>query len=366
MFRRKSQAAAQDKVVDHELAAKALAKAVDDGDIVNFRLLFSSFSPARKSSTERLESAKYEYLLPEAEQEGSFEFREALEAVRAPETWKHILEQLDLARPAQLPSELVLRLGDSAVRAGKYTNASQAYELLRVRGRMQDEFFAAADAALDAGRLPEAVRGYLIASALDYDYAAFPEPLPKTPDFQTRALMLHGDYPERPEDRLPLRETESFVRTALDYLLLSQEAAARLDGRAPEVRLGFLKELVCRIDPDWREFVHRFREAHAAAQAFHERIARALSERVEGSATGLAAEIENTLDEDPSAMEATLLGRRIEDGEWWQYLKELASMHPPAVLFVTRQYIGDTEVILPLYREGCPLATALGISKGTP
>ena len=38
------------KVVNEELAVDALAKAVYEGDIVNFRLIFMPFSPARKKN----------------------------------------------------------------------------------------------------------------------------------------------------------------------------------------------------------------------------------------------------------------------------------------------------------------------------
>ena len=39
------------KTVNPDLTARALAKCVADGDIVNFRLVFAPFSPARAVST---------------------------------------------------------------------------------------------------------------------------------------------------------------------------------------------------------------------------------------------------------------------------------------------------------------------------
>jgi hypothetical protein len=362
MARSRGNTVAQEKPVNEELAALALAKAVYDGDMVNFRLLFTPFSPIRVDSSERLEDEKYAYLRPDEETAGSHEFREVLNLVRGGAMWGHIQRELSANRPARLPWELVLRLGDSAVLLGKYTSASQAYELLRVRRRMQDEFFAQADKAFDEGNLKRAVRGYVIATGLDYDYAAFPEPLPLVPDFQRRALMLHGVYPERVEDCLPLQERDAFLRTALTYLLLDANAATRLESRPIERRLQFLAELVRQRDPEWREFVHRYREACGMMRDFEKRIERAKAES--GSRNSLAEQIEEALGHDPRAIPACLLGRSIENGEWWQYLKELAYRHPASILFVSRQLVGETEIIVPRYRGDSPVPRELGLIAG--
>ncbi|NUM52225.1 MAG: hypothetical protein HUU46_01150 [Candidatus Hydrogenedentes bacterium] len=359
MFGRKKTATAP-KIVDQEITAHALAKAVADGDFVNFRLLFQSFSPARVSSSERFEDAKYAYLLPDDDLESKPEFREALRMVREEATWRHIQNELDANRPAQLPAELVLLLADNAVRLGKYTIAAQAYELLRMRRRMQDEFFAQADTALDNGNARRAVHGYLVATGLEYNYAAFPEPLPLVPDWQTKALILHGEYPRTPDDCIPLQQPEQFLRTALTYLLLDGRAAARIEGRPVSVRLSFLAELVKQRDPAWRDFVHRYREACDQMREFEARIQHAMAERG-GGRVSLAREIEEMLGEDPHKIPATLLGRTIEGGEWWQYLKELAYTHPASALFVSRQVIGETEIIVPRYRGDSPVPSAVGL-----
>lgn len=364
MARGKRKAAGQDKVVNMELAALSLAKAIHDGDIVNLRLLFMPFSPIRSDSSERLEDDKYAYLLPDDETEASLEFREALQLVQRDSIWQHIEGELEAKRPARLPWELVLQLGDNAVTLGKYTSASQAYELLRIRRRMQDIFYAQADRAFDEGNLKRAVHGYVIATGLDYDYAAFPEPLPLVPDFQRRALMLHGVYPERPEDSAPLQEPEMFLRTALTYLLLDAGAAARLESRSREQRVAFLAELVRQRDPEWHEFVHRYREACDKMRDFEKRIERAKAES-ESSNSSLAEQIESILGEDPHAIPASLLGRTIEEGEWWQYLKELAFKHPASVLFLSRQLVGESEIIVPRYRADSPVPRELGLVTGT-
>jgi hypothetical protein len=364
VLRRKRHTAAADKQVDLELAARAIAKAVCDGDIVNLRFLFGPFSPARAASSERFETEKYAYLLPDDEQEDDRAFQDALELVRSRDVWAHIENEWRMARPPQLPFELLLRLGDHAVRQGKYTSAAQAYEMLRIRGRMQALFLDAADESLDNGDVARAVRGYTAASDLEYDYAAFPEPLPKTPDYQMRALVLHGDYPERPEDCLALQETDPFVMTALSYLLMSDEIAARLEKRPENVRLAFLKELIESGDPAWDAYVHRYREASELKREFAERIQRSIEARTAAQGAppkNLAGEIDDTLGADPGQIPIALLGREIEDGEWWQYLKELAFLHPAGILFVSRQFIGDREIIVPLCREDSPVARALGL-----
>lgn len=347
------------KTVNPDLTAKALAKAMCDGDIVNFKLLFGPFSPARTDSTERFETEKYAYLLPSADEEQHAEFEECRARVKQPATWSHIQREIEACRPAQLPSDLLLILADRAVRAGKFTSAAQAYELLRIRRRTQEEYFVQADQALDANDIPKAVRGYRIGAALGYNYAAFPEPLPVVPDFQTGALMLHGDYPAHPGACIGMQPPDLFLRTALSYLLLGFEAEARLEARSRELRLNFLTELVRQQDPAWREFVTRFREAVDMMREFGERLQRAANR--DGRLGTLAEEIAAQTGDDPRRISAHLLGREIEEGEWWQYLKDLAYQHPAAALFVARQAIGDREILIPRCADDSPAALALGL-----
>jgi hypothetical protein len=262
-------------------------------------------------------------------------------------------------RPPQLPSELLLALGDHALRQGKYTSAAQAYEMLRIRQRMQEEILRQANAALEAGDIPKAVRGHMIGAALEYNYAAFPEPLPVVPDYQQRALILHAEYPERPEDSLPLLEPQLFIQKGVGYLV-GAGAAAALESRPLGVRFAFLAELIRRRDPRWDEFAGRYREACAIMREFDQRIRSAIS-RTDTATRSIADEIDDALGEDPRRIPAQLLGRTIGEGEWWQYLKELAYAHPPAALFVSRQMVGHTEIIVPRYRGDSPIPSELGL-----
>lgn len=349
--------------VNPRLVCAAMAKAVCDGDIVNFRLLFSPFSPARDDSSEQFETDKYAYLLPDAELEKDAEFKQALAAVERVEVHAHIEQELTAHRPAQLPSDLIILLGDNAVRTGKYSSAAQAYESVRIRRRMQEEFFTQADAALDQGAVAKAVRGYLIATGLAYEYAAFPEPLPVVPDYQTRALLLHAEYPRNPGDCVAMQEAGAHAGSALAYLLQDAGAAARLESRPLETQVGFAVELVRQIDPGWPRFAARYREAYAMVRLFGERFARAEAQaQAPGAGQTLAEEIEEAFGEDPRRVTAQLLGRTIPDGEWWQYLKELAYVHPASALFVARLLVGDSEVLVPRYRPDSPLAAALALA----
>ncbi len=347
------------KVVDFEVAADALAKCVADGDIVNLRLLFASFSPARADSTEAFTDEKYAYLLPSAEAKRDLAFTDARALTRASKTWDHIIRELAANRPAQLPAELVLALADNAVRLGKWTSAAQAYELIRIRRRMQEEFIKQGLAALDAGRMREAVRGVRIGAALAYDYAAFPEPLPLVPRYQSRALMLHALYPMRPEDCLALLPPEHHVQIALNYLLFDSETAGRLHAAPLDRRVDFVKELIAQIDPDWSEFTQRFADACQKMLEFGER-----SRRIGRSETEtLADEIAEQQADDPWEITRALLGRDLPGAHWWQYLKELAYEHPASVLFLSRQVIGDHEILMPRLRAGAPLPAALGLAN---
>lgn len=348
-------ASTTEKTVDFDLVTAALAKAVTDGDFVNLRLLFAPFSPARAYTSESFDEPKYEYLLPDDDEEETTVFTESRFLVRQPLIMAHVKAELEAKRAPQLPGELVLALADNAVRLGKYGSAAQAYEMLRIRERMQQIFLEKADEALAQGDVKAAVHGYVIASGLDYDYAAFPEPLPATLDFQTRSLLLHAEYPAEPDAAIGTLDTEPLLQKALVYLLGSSEIATRLDGASLDVRLQFLAELVRQRDPEWAVFAERYREAAQQVEELREHF-RGLQER----RANLAEEIEvQELPQDPSRVPAVLLGREIEGGEWWQYLKELAGEHPAAALFVARQVVGKIEIIIPRHRPDSPVARAL-------
>ena len=349
-----------EKTVDPDLLSKALAKAAAQGDIVNFQLLFLPFSPGRADSPERFESDKYAYLLPTDDECGQEAYRSALDLVKRDDLWAHISSELEAERPARLPAPLVLALADNAVRLKKYTAAAQAFELLRIRKQMQEEFYLQADQAFEADDIEKAAHGYLVGAGLAYDYAAFPDPLPKVPDYQTKALMLHGEYPTDPQNCLAFLEPEAHVNAALEFLLNDEDAAGRLRPLSMEKRLACLKELAHEIDPAWEEFVRRYRKARTMAQEYGKRL-----ERLAAPGHRLPETLEEEIDEqdarDPMAVTIQMLGREIEHGRWWQYLKELAYEHPPAILFVARQAVGEEEILVPRHRPDSPAAKALNL-----
>src|SRR5690606_33090774 len=177
---------------------------------------------------------------------------------------------------------------------------------------------------------------------------------------QTRALMLHGSYPERPEDSLPLFPVEQLLGIALSYLLGDAATAARLESRPLEVRLAFLAELVRQIDPEWDAFAARYREACDMAREFGNQYRHYWAQGQLVRASG--DEIIDQIGYDPRRVMAHLLGRTLADGEWWQYLKELAFEHPASILFITRFALGDVEVLLPRLREGSPITQTLQLT----
>lgn len=350
--------AIKEKVVDLELTAKAFAFAVASGDMVNFKFLFSGLSPVRAWTSEELETEKYGYLLPDAAFEESSEYKEAYTAVRNIETWAYIKSELSEKRNAQLPSELVLLIADNAVRGAKYTLAAQAYELLRIRRKMQAEFFKQADEALAAGNIPKAVQGYRVATGLSYDYAAFPEPLPQVANYQSDALKIHGRYPENPKDCASVLPVEAHTDLALNYLLSDPTAVTRLSEYPLETRLAFVKELNHRIDPQWDTFVERYQKSCTLTLEF--------ADRMQHQKATLEDEIEEQQGHVPTQIMEALLGRVIENGVWWQYLKDLAYEHPAAILFVARQRIGTHEILLPRLLAGSELPDILGLGQGIP
>ncbi|PCJ58886.1 MAG: hypothetical protein COA73_09540 [Candidatus Hydrogenedentota bacterium] len=341
------------KVVDMDQAAKALAKTIADGDIVDFNTLFLSWSPARSTSPETLESDKFDFVRPTAEEESSEQFRAALDAVKQSDTWSHVKQEFAANRPAQLPSDLLLMLADNAVREQKYTAAAQAYELLRIRRKMMTEFLDQADALLAQGNIPGAVRGYRIGVGLEYDYAAFPDPLPAVPRFQVEAMAIHAQLPQKHEDCISLQDDTHFADLALHYLLDNDDAASRLTAQPVEVRQSFLQELIQQLDPEWDTFANQYKAACSKVQEYGDRLK-------EQSGT-LSEEIEEQQGPDPREIMAALLGREIVDGEWWQYLRELAYEHPAGILFITRQKTGDHEIIMPVLRAEATLPDMLGI-----
>lgn len=341
--------------------AGAAARAVAEGDMVNLVFAFSPNSPLRQNSPELLHTAKYAYLRA---QDGArtAAFDEALRLATRADIAEHNRLQLETKRPAQLHADLVLRLADNAVGLGKYTVAAQAYERLRVRERMRDLFAEQGDAALDAGDIERAAHGYRIASGLSYDYAAFPEPLPLVPNHATRALMLHAIYPKRPEESIALAPPERHMEMALEYLLLDPALASRLYNRPVGVMADFLAAYVRQGDDRWDVFAARYREASDMVN----RMAEHMQQQARQGSTDngqLQAEVAlQEMDFKPEEVSSRLLGRSIESGEWWQYLKDLAFQHPAAILFVSRQMVAkDQEIILPRFYHEAPLGKKLGL-----
>ena len=341
---------------DPEITAQALAKAVAEGDIVNFRMVFAPFSPARDNTSEDFASPKYRNLLADDETTATAEFSAALEIIRNTSIWDHIQGELQASRPPCLPSAPLLLLADNAIRLGKYTAAAQAYEVMRIRERMQTEFADEADRLLEAGEIGRAVKGYHIAAGLNYDYAGFPDPVPSGTDFQTRALMLHGEYPRRPEDCVAALPPERFLETAFTYLLNDLSLAKRLQSQPLERQFAFLNALIRRRDPDWDGFAARFKEACSLLEPF----ADALITDADGRPS-LQNELDTEQAGDPWVLPAALLGRELEDAQWWQYLKELAVKHPAAPLFIARQLMGEIEVLVPRLPAESPIPPVLGL-----
>ncbi|MBI1320585.1 MAG: hypothetical protein GC168_16805 [Candidatus Hydrogenedens sp.] len=338
-----------------------LAKAVAQGDMVNLKFAFTPNSPLRDESPEVLDTAKYAYLRPsDADRGGAYD--QALALVSRPEIQQHHVTQLKAKRPAQLHADVVMALADNAVRLEKFTVAAQAYEMLRIRERMREEYAAQAEAALDQGDLNTAVRGFRIATGLSYDYAAFPEPMPLVPNYQSRALMLHAIYPKRPEDSIALLPPERQIPAALNYLLLDPELAARLREKPADVLVNFIAEYVRQRDPQWDEFVKRYREACEIVRDIGEKM-KGIADQKQEQGAKLREEIAlQELGVDPKEVPAKLLGRSIEPGDWWQYLKDLVYQHPASVLFVTRQMVTrDIEIVMPRFYQNAPLGRALGL-----
>ena len=77
-----------------------------------------------------------------------------------------------------------------------------------------------------------------------------------------------------------------------------------------------------------------------------------LSKGDEDADSALALEIREQQSKDPRLISAHLLGRKIENGEWWQYMKELAYEHPAAILFVARQVVGSRDTHRAQGRDG--------------
>jgi hypothetical protein len=169
--------------------------------------------------------------------------------------------------------------------------------------------------------------------------------------------MLHALYPMRPEDCLALLDPEAHVQIALDYLLFDGETAGRLHGVPLDRRVEFIKEFVAQTDPHWNEFVDRYADACRLTLEFGER-SRQLGRH---EAETLEDEIEEQQADDPWEITRALLGRELAGASWWQYLKELAYAHPASVLFISRQVIGEHEILMPRLRKGSRLAAALGL-----
>lgn len=351
------------ETVEQEYGAlldECLANAVAEGDIVNFRLLFMPASPFREDSPEDASTSKYDYLFPSKTDVPRYQ--KALSLVRQEDISRFVREQLDRKGPPKLPWQLVLALGDNAARLGKYTAAAQAYELLRVRRRIQDIVLDKADEKLSRGEITAAVRGYIVALGLQYDYSAFPEPLPAVPDYQERAPALHGTYPAASEQTLSLQDDAVLCKVALNYLLPYAEFSGRMEQFSPETKVKFTATLIREMDYDWNTFAEAFRKA-AQLTAKHLLLFEKLNT--------YKPEIIELLAEEPLDPEMLPELRGIpfllsqaegERREWWHHIKVMAYHHPGAALFVSRQRLSATEeIVVPRVQPDSVLARELGL-----
>jgi hypothetical protein len=346
-----------EKVVDMDQVAHAVAKTVAEGDIVNFRGIFLSYSPARISSSELFGTSKYDHFACTEGQEQAEQFKQALDLVKRTAIWEHISVELSADRPPQLPWEPLMQLADNAVRLGKYSSAGQAYEQLRIRRKMQELFFDQGLAFISDDNVQKAVKAFRIGAGLGYDYAAFPEPLPNMPKHASRGLILHGTYPSQPEDSVALLNEEAHCLAIIQFILDCDEASDSIQAIPSEKRNVFLKELVRQSDPGWEQFAERYRNACGMVEEFSKR----MHDQHE-SQESLKDEIEEQQGHRPEAIMSTLLGRTLKDGEWWQYIKELSYSHPAGVLFIARQWIGDHEILMPRLRGDSTLPKLLGLA----
>lgn len=330
-----------------------LAHAVAEGDLVNFQFCFISYSPLREYSSEDIHDPRYGYLLPP--DESAERYQKALALVQQPDTQAHVKTQLETPGAMQLPWEPLLMLADNAVALGKYTTAAQAYELLRIREKMRMAYADEGNKALDSGDIDRAVQAYRIASGLTYDYSAFPEPMPAAPNYASKALVLHAVYPQKVEQCIALLPEDQHIQTALEYLLLDGLLADQLADKPSDLKLKFLTALVKAIDPNWSDFVANFKATCKQVQESGGKLQQMNKPGEDEAATteGLDAEL----------IPATLLGRNIEHGAWWQYLKELAYSHPASILFLSRQMVTqDLEIVMPRLLHGSAVVEALGLT----
>lgn len=343
------------------LLDESLAWAVAAGDIVNFRLLFLPASPFREESPEDASSPKYDYLFTDTEK--SPEYREALALVHTPEIRAYVREQLQRKGPPRLPWRLVMALGDNALRLGKYTAAAQAYELLRIRRRIQELALDKADERLKQGDLDAAVRGYSIALGLQYDYGAFPEPLPAVPDYHERAPAMHATYPVTLEQAPAWQEDSALCKAAVHYLLPYTEFSGHFETVEPDTLRAFTAALIRSLDQDWEAFAAAFRAAMKYAAA-HEELFNKLNSYSADALDILSEElVAPALLEELRQIPALLAGAPGKNHEWWHYIKVMAYQHPGAALFVSRQRLSaKEEIIIPRVRKDSLLVRELGLT----
>lgn len=347
-----------EKVIDFTMLDRCLAFAIATGDSVNLRFLFMPASPFRQDSSEEINQSKYAYLIPDEE---SAEMAEALKLVEQPEISRQVRAQLSKKGPPQLPWELLQALADQALRLGKYTVASQAYELLRIRRRMQEIFLDHADAALDGGAFYEAAQSYKIAAGLQYDYAAFPEALPSVLNYQENALSLHRNYPQTPEEGAQ-SDDSALCRSILHFLMQGAEFLQRLDGHDPKVVLQLTVEVIRCLDPGWEAFVSAFQESLVIVAPFAKQFER-INSYTQEALEVLLEEIFTDEQKETLRGLASLFAPGAPEGEeWWLTMRTLAYHHPGAVLFVRRQRLSATEeILIPGVVADSELARLLGL-----
>jgi len=149
---------------------------------------------------------------------------------------------------------------------------------------------------------------------------------------------------------------ETHTDLALNYLLGDPTAVTRLSEYPMDTRLAFVKELIVRVDPQWDTFVERYHKACTLTLEF--------ADRMQHEKSTLKDEIDEQQGHVPTQIMEALLGRVIEEGVWWQYLKDIAYEHPAGILFIARQRIGNHEILMPRLLADSALPEVLGLAQG--
>jgi hypothetical protein len=257
------------------------------------------------------------YLMPGEEEAASDRFRAATELVESCR-WEG----------DAVPATILEETAKEAIACGKFAYAEDAYRLLGIKKEMVALYAQTAEQFLRNGKPKHAAISLFVAASIDD---------PIGPHYQYLGPELHAECRTRPQQCVTALSADPLLDAAIRFLLPHEQFVDRIESLIkPEHKKQIVGALAASRDLDLPGLVSNLRAAVAEL-----------------------SRVENGTPDDYGSIMPALLGRAIESGEAWQYLKDFCFEHPLGALCVCIKIVRYTPVLVPVIRDGASIVELL-------